>query len=184
VYYWQRFFSRVSLLDYDPYLAAEAALFLSSKVEETGRRVRDIMNVLYRVQHETSTSLRALSASFGGPGPGASPGAAAQAAAAAQASAAAAAAVAAGVMNMAHSSTTATASTGAAAAPPPPMLQVTKEYWDQKETVLAYEHYLMRAINFELEVRHPHAYVLHIVRELEGTRPLHTLTRTCAPART
>ncbi len=31
------------------------------------------------------------------------------------------------------------------------------------------EQRLLRTLNYELEVRHPHTYLLHIVRELEGS---------------
>lgn len=41
-----------------------------------------------------------------------------------------------------------------------------------KEAVTTCEHQLMRVLGFELDVKHPQHYLLHIVREIEGTEEL------------
>lgn len=43
-----------------------------------------------------------------------------------------------------------------------------KDYWASKDHVLQTEQVLLRAIAYELDARHPHHFVLHFVRELEG----------------
>ncbi len=111
--YFQRFYCRVSFVDYDPFRTAQAVLFLASKVEENGRRVRDIINTTYRLQHPRLDE---------------------------------------------------------------PPLQVSKQYWDMKEEVIGMEQTVLRVLNYELEVRHSHQYVLQLVRELNGSDEIANLS--------
>jgi cyclin T len=58
VVFFQRFYTIGSLKQFEPTLCAQACLFLASKVEENSRRVRDIINVAYRVQHPNQPPLQ------------------------------------------------------------------------------------------------------------------------------
>ena len=44
-----------------------------------------------------------------------------------------------------------------------------QNYWTMKEAVNRCEQELLRVLAFNMEVKHPHHYLLHIVRELEGS---------------
>lgn len=56
--------------------------------------------------------------------------------------------------------------------PGKPPLQVTQEYWAMKEEVIKFEQLLLRVFAFDLNVQHPHHFVLHFVRDLEGSEEL------------
>jgi len=60
--YFHRFYSRVSMLQYDPLLTVQACLFLASKAEEHSRRLRDILNTTHRVQHISKDPLQVTQA--------------------------------------------------------------------------------------------------------------------------
>jgi len=107
IVYFQRFYMRASFNSQDPFILAQACLLLASKVEETNRRVRDVVNTTFRLHH-----------------PNLEP------------------------------------------------LQVTKEYWELKDAVIHAEQHLLRVLGYEMEVKHPHHYVLHIIRELEASEEL------------
>src|SRR5688572_3943475 len=50
-----------------------------------------------------------------------------------------------------------------------PSLEVSEGYWDMKESVNRCEQQLLRVLGFDMDIRHPHSFLLHIVRELEGS---------------
>lgn len=50
--------------------------------------------------------------------------------------------------------------------------QETQEYWGVKEEVIRSEQTLLRVFGFDLDLRHPHHYVLHFIRDLEGAEEL------------
>lgn len=108
--FFHRFFAVCSLAKFDPVLVVEACLFLASKVGETGRRVRDVINVTYCLLHPNEEPL-----------------------------------------------------------------QVSEQYWLTKDSASRCEQQLLRVLGFDLDVKHPHHYLLHIVRELEGTEQLATV---------
>ena len=142
--YWHRFFSLHSFLVYHPSLCAAGAIFLASKVEENNRRVRDIINVVHRVEfmrpilptHMSTPThpIHATSPSPASTSTGSSPG-----------------------------PTTRTIATTAKDEP----LQVSQLFWDLKDEVLRFEQKLLRVLNFEMKIYHPHLYILHFARELE-----------------
>jgi hypothetical protein len=135
--YWHRFFSLHSLLVYHPSLCAAASLFLASKAEESSRRVRDVINVVYRVEHMPPGSWHAPANTAAG-------GNSMQ-----------------GVNNGAMSP----ARTPGHTADEP--LQVSQLFWDLKEEVLRFEQKLLRVLAYEMKIYHPQVYVLHFARELE-----------------
>jgi len=51
-------------------------------------------------------------------------------------------------------------------------LQEAKEYWGMKEDVIRSEQTLLRVFAFDLDLRHPHHYILHFIRDLEGAEEL------------
>ena len=46
-----------------------------------------------------------------------------------------------------------------------------------KEEVIKFEQILLRVFSFDLTVQHPHHYVLHFIRDLEGNLPLSTTSK-------
>lgn len=46
--------------------------------------------------------------------------------------------------------------------------QEPQEYWGTKEAVIRCEQMLLRVFAFDLDLKHPHHYVLHFIRDLEG----------------
>ena len=187
VTYWMRFYARESLLQYHPQLCAAAALVLASKVEECSRRVRDVINVVYRCEHSAphaplqqqpvahtpshpSTQLPPYS-SYASP---LHPSSSSSSAALSNITLAA-------PPPLHPSSATAPAahSTAAAASlyPPPAALdgsslQVSPLFWDLKEEVLRFEQKLLRVLAFHCRIVHPQQYVLHIAREIEASEEL------------
>jgi len=138
---------------------AAAALFLAAKVEEQGRRVRDVINVIYRAEH-------ASAAAYGLQNMQQTQQGGAQYAPQAYAS-------------PLHPGAGAS---GAAPAPRPPApapvvddgcsLQVTPLFWELKEEVLRVEQHLLRVLGFGVRVAHPQQYVLHLARTLECSAEL------------
>jgi len=56
-----RFYYRRSLTDFDVHVVAMAVVFLAAKVEENPRRMRDVLNVLYRIKlHRQGKAKRSL----------------------------------------------------------------------------------------------------------------------------
>jgi len=51
-------------------------------------------------------------------------------------------------------------------------LEVSVDYWPMKDALIRCEHQLLRILGFRLEFQHPHHYVLHIIRDLEGKEEL------------
>ncbi|KAL5013633.1 hypothetical protein ScPMuIL_007903 [Solemya velum] len=51
------FFQKNSLREFDPYLIATTALYLSGKTEEAHVKLRDVINVCYRTLHKTKPPL-------------------------------------------------------------------------------------------------------------------------------
>jgi transcription initiation factor TFIIIB Brf1 subunit/transcription initiation factor TFIIB len=51
IMFFQRCFTQVSFQELNPHYMAHACLFVASKVEETHRRLRDIINVMYRLEN-------------------------------------------------------------------------------------------------------------------------------------
>ncbi|GAB5365405.1 hypothetical protein AAMO2058_001054900 [Amorphochlora amoebiformis] len=107
VHYYHRFFTLCSMANHSLLLTAQTCLFIASKVEETSRRVRDILNTTYRLQN-----------------------------------------------------------------PEKKPLQVTQEYWNMKEDVVLHEQICLRVLGYNLTSRHPHHYVLHFLKDLDGTEEL------------
>lgn len=54
---YHRFFSRCQAEDYDPYLIGATAIYLATKVEEQFCKLRDIINVCYRILHKNESPL-------------------------------------------------------------------------------------------------------------------------------
>jgi hypothetical protein len=44
----------------------------------------------------------------------------------------------------------------------------SQHYWQMKEDVIRTEQILLRVFAFDLEIAHPHIYLLHFIRDLEG----------------
>jgi hypothetical protein len=58
-----------------------------------------------------------------------------------------------------------------------------RDYWPAKDELIRYEQIVLRVLNFDLEVIHPHNWVLHFVRRLNGMQSLscvRTRTHICA----
>ncbi|XP_071810585.1 cyclin-Q-like [Asterias amurensis] len=55
IYY--RFFSVCNVTDYDTHLVGAAAIYLATKVEEQPVKLRDIINVCYRILHKSESPL-------------------------------------------------------------------------------------------------------------------------------
>jgi hypothetical protein len=174
--YWQRFYARSSLLSHAPGLVAAAALFLAAKGDEHGRRVRDVINVIYRCEHtsphgppsssnaqgsyQATTPQRIIPAyaspmhpaSASMPPPGSS----------------------------APSTPAGTAVAAPSVAPPQPAppvddgcsLQVSPLFWELKEEVVRLEQHLLRVLGFGVRVTHPQPYVLHLGRTMEVSAEL------------
>lgn len=58
VHYFHRFYSKCSFTRHSPVLTARTCLFLATKVEENARRIRDILNVTYRLQNPDKDPLK------------------------------------------------------------------------------------------------------------------------------
>lgn len=54
---YHRFFSRCQAQDYDPYLIGATAIYLATKFEEQFCKLRDIINVCYRILHRNEKPL-------------------------------------------------------------------------------------------------------------------------------
>lgn len=54
---YHRFFAECELSNYDPYLIGATAIYLATKVEEQHVKLRDIINVCYRILHKEETPL-------------------------------------------------------------------------------------------------------------------------------
>ncbi|XP_072175687.1 cyclin-Q-like [Diadema setosum] len=54
---YHRFFAECRLSDYDPFLIGATAIYLATKVEEQHIKLRDIVNVCYRILHKDGTPL-------------------------------------------------------------------------------------------------------------------------------
>ncbi|XP_041347144.1 cyclin-Q-like [Gigantopelta aegis] len=54
---YHKFFTENSLQDFDPYLIAMTCIYLAGKVEEEHLKLRDVINVCYRVLHRTKPLL-------------------------------------------------------------------------------------------------------------------------------
>lgn len=54
---YHKFFRENSLQQYDPYLIATTALYLAGKAEEQHLKLRDVVNVCYRILHSTKPPL-------------------------------------------------------------------------------------------------------------------------------
>ncbi|XP_023221303.1 cyclin-Q-like isoform X1 [Centruroides sculpturatus] len=54
---YHRFFQQCSPEDYDPYLIAATSLYLAGKVEEDHLKIRDIINIFYKIVHKNSEPL-------------------------------------------------------------------------------------------------------------------------------
>lgn len=48
----------------------------------------------------------------------------------------------------------------------------TQEYWGMKDAVIRSEQTLLRVFGFDLDLKHPHHYVLHFIRDLEGAEEI------------
>lgn len=105
--YFHRFYSVVSFSQHDASLCAQACILLAAKAEENSRRVRDVINVAYALQHSDKNPL-----------------------------------------------------------------QVSESYWVMKEQVIRMEQVVLRVFGFDMDLRHPHQYVLHFIRDLEGSEEL------------
>ncbi len=47
-------------------------------------------------------------------------------------------------------------------------MAAAQEYSDLKESILAFEQVVLRVLAYQLNVLHPHHYVLHMIKELDG----------------
>ena len=47
-----------------------------------------------------------------------------------------------------------------------------KVYWELKDKIIRYEQVVLRVLHFEVDVKHPHHFVLHFVKRLNGSRDL------------
>ena len=56
--YLHRFYSIVDFFEFDPFVVARTCVFLASKAEEKSKRVRDVVNVCYRLHHPTKEAIQ------------------------------------------------------------------------------------------------------------------------------
>ncbi len=45
---------------------------------------------------------------------------------------------------------------------------IIQQYWELRDEVVASEQLLLRALNFDLHVEHPHKYLLNYLKSLNG----------------
>ena len=166
--YWHRFFSKESLLLHHPSVCAAASLFLASKVEECSRRVRDVINVVYRCEHSNPHAHSQAQQMQQASPPRQVPIHAAYASPMHPSSSAAYAASAAASSSAATAATAASSSSKAmSVATDGDSLQVSPLFWELKEEVVRFEQKLLRVLGFECRIKHPLTFVLHIAREME-----------------
>mmetsp|Transcript_33380 Transcript_33380/g.46591 ORF Transcript_33380/g.46591 Transcript_33380/m.46591 type:complete len:298 (+) Transcript_33380:169-1062(+) len=58
IHFFHQFYVKCSLKKYSHLLTAQTCLFLASKVEETSRRIRDVMNTTYRLRYPDKPPLQ------------------------------------------------------------------------------------------------------------------------------
>jgi len=58
IVFFHRFFVRHGLKDYDPYVIATTSLFLAGKVEETPKKLRDVILITHRIRNKNAEELR------------------------------------------------------------------------------------------------------------------------------
>lgn len=47
-------------------------------------------------------------------------------------------------------------------------LEISDEYWNMRDAIVQAELLIMRVLKFEVSITHPHKYMLHYLRTLEG----------------